>query len=156
MSTGNCGGLLLSQASRGASASLTANDAPGLPSPSQPPQNAFFRFLEFQSLLDFLLRWLHPQWKHFPSWPCTVLSGQGIPRHRDWRAGAGRVGWTQGDAVTFRVPEPYGRGTPPRLQGHALKRGLNLRYCHLGSQEPSTEHLKLLQLPTSSLILGAF
>lgn len=37
---------------------------------------------------------------------------------------------------------------------YALKRGLNLRYRHLGSQEPSSEHLKLLQLPISSLVLG--
>lgn len=63
-------------------ASLTANDALVLPGPSQPPQNAFFRFLELQSLLDFLLRWLYPRRKHLPSWPRVVLSGEGIPNQQ--------------------------------------------------------------------------
>lgn len=43
----------------------------------------------------------------------------------------------------------------PSLQGYALKRGLNLRYCHLGSQEPSTQnYLKAAVAAHFSLDLG--
>lgn len=43
------------------------------------------------------------------------------------------------------VRTPGTMAEDPEAQCSALERGLNLRHCHLGSQEPSTQsNLKLL------------